>query len=202
MLILVLILSVGLATRNLHRFLAVSAPAPGGLLVLEGWASDAAFEAAINEFHSHHYDRLVVTGGPLEKGAPLSEYKTFAELSAATLYKMGLSTNEVRAVPAPRVRHDRTYAAALALRDWLKDNGPPPRRINLMTVGPHARRSRLLFEKALGGRIIVGVVALEPGDYDSEHWWRSSAGVRGTIGEALAYAYTVLFFHPRRESGE
>jgi len=36
------------------------------------------FEAAIAEFKQHHYDRLFVTGIPLQQGAPLSEYKNYA----------------------------------------------------------------------------------------------------------------------------
>jgi len=71
--------------REIHPFLAVSHPAPGGVLVVEGWATDAALAEALAEFKRHHYDKLYVTGGPLLQGTYLSKYNNFAELGAATL---------------------------------------------------------------------------------------------------------------------
>jgi uncharacterized SAM-binding protein YcdF (DUF218 family) len=185
--------------RGIHPFLAVNAPLPGGVLVVEGWGPDYALQAALEEFNRNHYEKLLVTGGPLEQGVPLSEYKTYAELGAATLLKLGMSTNAVQAVPSPLVRRDRTYTSALSLRNWLDEHGMAPASINLITVGPHARRSRLLFEKALGKGVRVGVTAVPVNDYDPRRWWRSSAGVRAVISEALAYGYArVLFRAPKQ----
>ncbi len=189
--VLICSLLVVVAVRSVHPFLAVNDPKPGGALVVEGWASDAAMAAVVAEFKQNHYERLF---GPLEEGAPLSDYKTYAELGAAVLLKLGLGTNQVQAVPAPRVRQDRTYAAAVALRDWLRAHGPAPKRFNLLTVGPHARRSRLLFEKALGKDAIVGVRALPEENYDPNHWWQSSQGFRVVTGEVIAYVYVRLLF--------
>ena len=94
------------------------------MLVVEGWAPDYMLEAAIAEFKRNHYARLFVTGIPLEQGAPLSEYKNYAYLGAATLLKLGLSTNDVQAVPTPLTRRDRTYAMALSLKHWWRDARP------------------------------------------------------------------------------
>src|SRR5437660_848146 len=109
--------------RGAYPFLAVNDPVDGGALVMEGWLPDYALQEAITEFRRGHHSRIFVTGGPLENGAPLSEYRTYAELGAATLLRLGLNTNAVQAVPAPRVRLDRTYASALALKDWLAPHG-------------------------------------------------------------------------------
>jgi hypothetical protein len=177
-------------------FLAMDAPQPGGVLVVEGWAADYVLKAAIAEFHRGHYSKLYVTGGPLEEGGPLSEYKTFAQRGAATLLKLGLTTNDVQAVPAGLVMRDRTYNCAVFLRQWLLDHHETPARFNLMTVGAHARRSRLLFQKALGQEAVVGVVAIEDDAYDAKHWWHYSAGVRTITSEAIAYLYARFLFHP------
>jgi len=185
--------------RELGPFLTVNDPVPGGVLVIEGWAPDYALAAVAAEFNRHHYDKLFVTGIPLDRGGPLSEYKTYAELGVAVLLKLGLSTNDVQAVPAPQVAQDRTYAMARSLQSWLRAHGMAPAKVNLMTMGPHARRSRLLFEKALGKGVVVGVTAIPSRDFDPAHWWRSSQGVRDVIGEALAYAYARLLFHPPKE---
>jgi len=188
-----------LAGRQAYQFLAISDPVPGGVLVVEGWAPDYALQAAIAEFRRNHYARLFVTGIPLQQGAPLSEYKNYAYLGAAVLLKLGLSTNEVQAVPTPLTQRDRTYAMALSLKQWLRENDMAPTKVNLLTGGPHARRSRLLFEKALGKGIRVGVLSVPAQDFDEEHWWRSSQGVRSVIDEAVAYAYARLLFYPRAE---
>jgi hypothetical protein len=197
---LILVLACGaltiLGARQVARFLTVNDPVPGGVLVVEGWAPDYALAAAMAEFNQNRYDRLFVTGVPLDQGAPLSEYKTYAELGAAILLKLGLSSNVVQAVPAAAVRQDRTYAMATSLKRWMSEHGMAPTKVNLMSVGPHARRSRLLFEKALGNGVTVGVIAVPSRDFDPAHWWRSSYGVRTVLDEALAYLYARFLFVP------
>ena len=179
--------------RGAYPFLAVNDPVDNGALVVEGWLPDYAFQEAITEFRRGHHSKIFVTGGPLESGAPLSEYSTFAELGAATLVRLGLDTNAVQAVPAPRVRLDRTYASAVALKNWLDPHGVAETNFNVISLGPHSRRSRLLFEKALGRDYKVGIIAVENQDYDAERWWASSAGVRTMTDEMIAYVYTRLF---------
>jgi hypothetical protein len=182
--------------RGAYSFLAVNDPKPGGVLVVEGWAADYALEAAVAEFKQFSYEKVYVTGGPIEFGAPLSSHKTYAELGAATLLALGMSTNVVQPVPAPGVKQDRTYACAMALRKWLDEHGTQVTRINLLTVGPHARRSRLLFQKSFGKDMPVGVLAIPEGDYDTRHWWRSSRGFRSVTDEAIAYLYARFLFRP------
>src|SRR5437660_6987324 len=98
-LVLVVILAAltTLAVREIHPFLAITDPLPGGYLVVEGWAPDYTLRQAFSEVHRNHYEKVLVTGGPLLWGAPLSEYKTYAEIAAATLEKLGFSTNMIQA---------------------------------------------------------------------------------------------------------
>jgi hypothetical protein len=193
-----LFLTIG-AVRKVHSFLAITDPVAGGALVVEGWVPDYALGEVIAEFQRHHYTKLYVVGVPLEKGAPLSEYKTYAELGAATLLKLGMDRDSVQAVPTPAVRQDRTYASALVLKQWLQEHNAMPAEFNLISVGAHARRSRLLFEKALGRETRVGIIALENRDYDPAHWWKSSQGVRTVTDELIAYGYARLLFHPGKQ---
>ena len=53
-----------------------------------------------------------------------------------------------------------------------------------------------MFEQALGPGITVGIIALEDPRYDHRHWWKSSLGVRVTLGEIIAYVYARFFFNP------
>jgi uncharacterized SAM-binding protein YcdF (DUF218 family) len=196
LLVLLLVATLAVAfVRGIYPFLALNKPQPGEILVVEGWASDEVLQMAVVEFKSHGYQKLLVTGGPLEQGGPLSEYKTYAQLGAAILLKLGLTTNELAAVPAPLVIKDRTYASAVSLNKWLGEHGMTPRQINLITVGPHARRSRLLFQKAFGRGAVVGVVSAPVGNFDPAHWWRSSQGFRTVTGEIMAYIYARFLFH-------
>ena len=165
--------------------------------MVEGWAPDYALQAALAEARQYSYEKVFVTGGPIEWGAPLSQYKTYAELGTATLVALGISTNLVQAVPAPRVQQDRTYSCAVALKKWTNEHGIQLTRVNVLTVGPHARRSRLLFQKAFGKDLPIGVIAIPEPKYDMDHWWRSSNGFRAVTDEAIAYMYARLLFHPR-----
>jgi len=180
------------AVRGAYPFLAVNDPLNNGALVVEGWVPDYALQQAIAEFKQDHYRKIYVTGGPLGTGSYLAEYKNFAELGAATLVRLGLETNSLEAVPAPKVRLDRTFASALALRKWLDQQRATETNFTVMSMGAHARRSRLLFEKALGKGCRVGIIAVEDQDYDSKRWWTSSEGVRGVTGEVIAYLYAKL----------
>ncbi len=197
-LLLLIVFGMGLyiALHATYPFLAVNDPLPGGYLVVEGWAPDYALRAAVAEFRSNRYEKIYVTGGPIEQGSFLVPYKTAAELGMASLCELGVKTNEIQAIPAPWVSQDRTYTAAASLKMWFTEHVPAPDHINLLTVGPHARRSRLLYQQALGHDIKVGIVSLPGGDYDTGRWWRSSQGFRIVTGEVIAYIYAKLLFRP------
>jgi uncharacterized SAM-binding protein YcdF (DUF218 family) len=185
--------------RNMGTFLTVNDPVPGGVVVVEGWSSDYALESAMAAARQTSRQMIYVVGGPLEQGAPLSEYHTYAELGAANLLRMGMNTNQVQPVPAPDVRKDRTYIAAVALKNWMSEHGAIPEKLNLISAGAHSRRSRLLFEKAFGGGTRVGIIAVADRGYDREHWWRSSQGVRMVSDELIAYCYARFLFSVPRE---
>ncbi len=106
----------------------------------------------------------------------------------------------MQAVPSPVKYRDRTFGSALALRRWCGANHRQITAFNLVTLGPHARRSRLLFEKAFDDKARVGIISIENREYDPAHWWRYSEGVKEVVSEGVAYVYARFFFHP--ESAE
>ena len=185
---------VALTMSKIHPFLAVTEPVSANILVVEGWVPDYVLKETKNEFERGHYRKLYVTGGPLENGSALSEYKTYAELGTAILNKMGISDSALEAVPFPSVRQDRTYTSALALNNLLRQQGASGTGIVLISLGAHSRRSRLLFQKALGDNSIVGIIAVEDRSYDPDHWWKFSAGVRAVVDELFAYTYAQVVF--------
>jgi hypothetical protein len=188
-----------LAIRGVYPFLAVNDPKPGGVLVVDGAMADYDLNEAKVEFQRHHYDKLYVTGGPLLAGGLLAKYPDYAALGADTLLNLGLGSNSVQAVPATRTQSDTIYHEAVSLAEWLRAHGARPTTVNVLIEGPTARRARLMFEKALGDGVRVGVVALPPRAYDPAHWWRSSEGVRTITGEVLGYGYARLFIDGSKE---
>jgi hypothetical protein len=200
LLVAVLVGLLGLGfIHGIAPFLCVTAPVTNGLLVVEGWERDDALERVVAEFRSKPYGRLYVTGGPIEAGAYLSDYKTYAQRGAAILLSLGLTTNEVLAVPAPGAARDRTYNAAVALKTWFRGHGIDARELQVMTEGAHARRSRLLFQKAFGPTVKIGITSLPEPDIDRRHWWRTSLGFRSMVNETVAYLYARFLF--RMEAG-
>jgi len=189
-----------LLVKGVPVFLACNQPVPARILVVEGWSPDFAFDFVTAELKRNPYDKVIIIGGPVEYGAPLVEYRTYAERGAAILLATGLSSNLVQAVPAPRVMQDRTYTAAVALRRWMQINAVPEQAMNLVTVGTHARRSRLLYNKAFSHKVPVGTFSVPPREFDPDRWYASSAGFRTVIGESLAYAYARILFHPEDRS--
>src|SRR6185503_9146040 len=102
-------------------------------------------------------------------------------------------------VPTPLVRRDRTYASAIALKQWLDAHQVVLSNLTVVAPGPHARRTRLLFQKAFGDATQVGAFAAMDLDYDPKDWWMSSNGFRAEIDEAIAYVYARLLFDPAAE---
>ncbi|MCC3421233.1 MAG: YdcF family protein [Microcoleus sp. PH2017_01_SCD_O_A] len=184
-----LIITMVLIITNIHPFLAVNAPIKADILVVEGWLPDYAVESAIAEFNKGGYRKLVTTGLPVSKGHYLAQYKNYAELTAATCIALGFDKNKVVAVPAPSVVKHRTAASAIALRDWLATSALKVDSINLYSIGTHARRSWMVFKEVLNPEIKVGIIAAESEDYNSQEWWKSSAGFRTVTGEIIAYIY-------------
>jgi len=188
----------GLFTYAAYPFLAVTHRVNADTLVVEGWVHPYAIRAAVNEFQASHYERVFTTGGPVAgMGGYTNDYDTSATQAAAQLQAEGLSANVIRAVPARISERDRTYSAARALRDWLSQHHSSVHAINVLTQDVHARRTRLLFERAVGERTTVGIIAVPNPDYDARHWWRYSEGVRDVISEAIAYLYARFVFAGR-----
>lgn len=189
---------------SVQPFLAVTKPVPASLLVVEGWVHEPVIRTAADMFKRGDYVKILATGGPVAgDGGYSNDYNTAASVGAGRLRAAGVPAEKVMMVPCRELRRDRTYSSAMALGTWLKENEPGARSVNVLTEGPHARRTRLLFSKALGSSIRVGIISVRNPDYDARHWWRYSEGVRDVVGESIAYLYARFIFSPdARSSGD
>jgi uncharacterized SAM-binding protein YcdF (DUF218 family) len=185
-----------ITTRGLFPFLAVSSRGQGDIMVVEGWIRESSIRQVIREYEATHYRTVVVVnavyggGDKWESGRYRGEYLTNA------FTRLGVPGDRVSLVACDVVQKDRTYHSALAVKEWLRQQGIPAKSLDVVTVGPHARRSRLLFEKAFGRGVSIGVIALDETGYDPVHWWRSSEGVREVLFEGVAYLYVRFLFSP------
>ncbi len=171
-----------------------------GWLLLTSAGLVAAYFALLNIYpflavtHRVNTNVLVVEG--------TNDYNTSASVAAESLEKFVVPDDLVQMVPSRVFARERTYSSAVALRDWFREHNTPVHSINVLTEGPHARRTRLLYQKAFGKNMAVGVIAVSNPDYNPKDWWRYSDGVREVIGESIAYIYARFFFYPSVSSSD
>lgn len=181
---------------KIHSFLAVTERVDTQYLVIEGWVPNYALEESIAEFKSRPYTKIFTVGADPLTGKNLEPGDSVALEAYKRLAWMGVSKDVLQACPANIKYRNRTFQSAKALKKWAEDNHVPLTSFNLVTLGAHARRSRLLFEEAFDGKASVGIISVTHREYDPDHWWKYSEGVREVIGEGIAYVYASLFFHP------
>jgi uncharacterized SAM-binding protein YcdF (DUF218 family) len=196
-------LSGTLLLLNIQPFLAETHRVNTNLLVVEGWIHNYAIRASVEEFKTGSYQRIFTTGGPVEgSGGYINDYNTSASVGADLLRGAGVPAESVQMVPSHVIGRDRTYNSAIALRDWFHEHNLSVRSLNVVTEDVHARRSQLLFAKALGPQISVGIIAVPHPDYDASRWWRYSEGVKDVLSEGIAYIYAKFLFYPSETSDQ
>jgi hypothetical protein len=192
--LLLLLLLGGLcygAVFHLYPFLAQNHPQSGAaIVIIEGWIPDAELQSLSGQISAGNI--VVTTGGPVTFGNSLLKEKTYAEVTAARLYLMGLNPENVLCAPAPSAQCDRTYASALAARDALAQRGLLGKPCNVYSLGAHSRRTLYLYKLAFGADYPIGIISLESQECDLRHWWRSSLAFKQVIDEFIAWIYTLF----------
>ncbi|MDO5576730.1 MAG: ElyC/SanA/YdcF family protein [Fibrobacter sp.] len=178
----------------IHPFLSQNRPLKGEVLVVEGWVGDYCLEYVASLLKTGDYKYIITTGGPLETGSFLKEYKSYAELACSTLSALGVSDSLIFAVPSVYSQKDRTYQAALSLREWMKGSSKEIKSFDLCSSGTHTRRSGYLYRKAFGKDVKIGTIAIKDKGYNPIFWFLYSNGVRSVIDESIAYLYARFCF--------
>jgi hypothetical protein len=191
-LLALLIGSALLLARHAGTFLAVNEPTGGDYLVVEAWMPPYTYARAAEIWQTGRYRRLIaVRVTPVD--APLDAAAT--QYSAVgSLVRAGIPREAIVEAVSVGVQKDRTFHSGMNVRRWLSDEHITGASLDVLTLGAHARRSRLLFRKALGAGYEVGVITVADREFDAAHWWRTSEGVRTVLGEFIAYIYARFFF--------
>ena len=93
-------------------------------------------------------------------GGYVNDFQTSASVGAERLKANGIPGESLQMVPSHVIDRDRTYGAAVALRDWFSAHKIQVRYVNVITEDLHARRTRLLFKRHSEMVSKIGIIAV------------------------------------------
>lgn len=189
--LLIIALTAAVWALKGERFLSLTAREPADVLVVEGWIGADAIRDAKAEFYKGNYHYVVATGGLSGKSWEKRRWSYAAE-AEEQLLRMGIPRAYVIiAVPRP-AESQRTFGSAVAVWHALKDRGVRPKALNVFTIGPHGRRSRLVYAKVFEASTKVGVISWVPPGYESGAWWHSSERANELMKETVGWFFELL----------
>ena len=175
-----------------HPFLAITEPVKADVIVVEGWVPNYVLPVVVSEFNRGGYTRVLVSGLEFTRNDPAYSEGSDAARTARRLASLGLDPAVVLACPAPDSDWNRTSTMARTVLDRLHTLNVQPKGINVITLGPHARQSRLAYQRIAGPLVPVGVISVPKDDYVASHWWTSPAGIKKTIKDFAGWAKEFL----------
>jgi hypothetical protein len=133
-------------------------------------------------FHSE-YDMLKLDGQLRFR----NNLTTTAQLARSKLISMGIDSTRVIDVSARKAGINRTLTSALAFRDWLSENSETDdiKSINILTLGLHARRTWMTYNKVLNEKYSMGIISLP----DTDKMISDKRKALNTLREALGIIY-------------
>jgi len=174
-----------------ESFLCLTERNPADGLVLEGWIGIEGARAAKAEFEQGHYHYIITAGGPINSRWQ-EERWNFATEASRMLINLGVPSEKVISAPATNSGNNRTFESATFVRLALEKRQLHPASLNIFTLGAHARRSRLVFAKALPSSTQIGIVSWIPPGFLQGPWWKSSERSLDLIKETVGYLFELL----------
>ena len=187
---LLLVIPVAWWWQSGESFLSLTQRLPADVLVVEGWIGADGVRAAAAEFEQGGYQYVIAAGGLSDARGWAKGGWSYAEETNQALIQSGVPKDRIVVATSVDSEIQRTYESAVAVRRALAARGIHPKAINVFTLGPHARRSRLVFAKVTG--MEVGVVSWIPSGDEGVPWWRASDRAKELLTETAGYLYEVL----------
>ena len=132
-------------------------------------------------------------GKPDGKKLIVNNFNSYAELARNRLVALGIDSSVIIPVPGKRVHINRTLSSAIALRNRLKKPDIKITGLNIITLGIHARRTKMTYTKILKNQsFAVGVLSLPDHMLRCSNKYRFFMILRETF--AIIYYWCMLFF--------
>lgn len=120
----------------------------------------------------------------------INNFNSNAELARNRLLSMGIDSSLVKAIPCKIVKINRTLTSALAFRNWLKTTNIDIKGINIISMGTHARRTWMTYNKILDEKYVIGIISLPDYNYNHSRTYRLLKTIRETLG--IIYYWFIL----------
>jgi hypothetical protein len=142
-----------------------------------------------NRTEDVYFDRGKNDGISTEKA-----YKSRAGSSADYLIELGVPSEAIYIIDAPRVEYNKTYTTAKAVAAWMEENDFQERRMNLISENVHSRRSWMLFKKAMPDNTKIGIISSSRFKNDDTNWWKNRGRRAYVISQTIKFWYAVLSY--------
>jgi hypothetical protein len=137
-------------------------------------------------FHSE-YDMLKLDG----KLRFRNNLTTTAQMARSKLIRIGIDSTRIIAVSAEKEGINRTLTSALEFRKWINSQGKDINGINIISLGPHARRTWMTYNKILNERYRIGIISIpENSDLNLTGAKKAFKTLRETVG--IVYYWFIL----------
>ncbi|KMQ51456.1 hypothetical protein CHISP_1703 [Chitinispirillum alkaliphilum] len=165
------------------RYLSVSKPVDGEILIVEAWINHGAIIEAVEVFKRGAYKYLLVTGN-----------RDYLPSAIQTIKHTGLQDEFIRIseIPNDSTGHN-TFDMAYAAKNWLRTNDPSIEVFDVFTESVHGRKSWVVFRRVFGEEFEVGIKSSLYWHYGIEGWWKSRAGIRCYLKSYLGYVYALIW---------
>lgn len=90
----------------------------------------------------------------------LNNYTSNAELTRNKLMTLGIDSTRIITTAGKKAKINRTLTSALAFRDWIKTTTIDVKGINIISLGTHARRTWMTYNKILDEKYKIGIISV------------------------------------------
>jgi hypothetical protein len=119
----------------------------------------------------------------------LTTFNSNAESARKRLISMGVDSSRILAAPGERVKINRTLTSALGFRNWMETTDINIKGINIFSMGTHARRTWMTYEKILNEKYEIGIISV-PDNLNHTRENKLLKTLRETLG--IIYYWIIL----------
>ncbi len=159
------------------------------VLIVEGWLFPRYFPDVKNEFQRGGYDYILISG-EFRTGKSV---KSDCERLRWALADLGVDSARIKAVEIRVKKLHNTLAMALAAKQWLNENDPAAKRVNICTWRSHGRKTLVSYRRALGKTYRVGILSLPRNARPVRDWWKKCEGFRWLVWRLGGALYAAVW---------